>query len=123
MLLRILPVVMMVAVAAASASPQVDVTGEYTSNWDDVRLVQEGVYVRGTYVCCGGGTIEGRIYRGRVLRYHWRQPGSEGEGVWEIKGGRLEGTWGTGDSDRDGGRWDLERKPAIASSVLELAER
>jgi hypothetical protein len=115
MLLRCLPVVMMFAVAA-SAAPQVDVTGDYASNWDDVRLVQEGSYVHGTYVCCGGGTIEGRIYEGRVIRYHWKQPAAEGEGVWEIMpSGRLEGTWGSGQSDDDGGRWDLERKKALAN--------
>ena len=116
MLLRILPVVMMVAVAAASAgTPQVDVAGDYASNYDEVQLVQQGDYVHGTYVCCGGGTIEGRIYQGRVIRYHWKQAGSEGEGFWEIKGGRLEGTWGIGESDSDGGRWDLERKSALAN--------
>lgn len=116
MLLRILPLVMMVATAASAGTSQVSVTGEYTSNWGDVRLVQEGSYVRGTYVCCGGGTIEGRVSQ-RVLRYHWRQPGGEGRGVWEIEGGRLLGTWGVGDSESDGGRWDLERKAAIASSA------
>ena len=118
MLLRLVPVVMMVAVAAAAsatAAPQLDITGDYASNWDDVHLVQEGRYVRGTYVCCGGGTIEGRIYEGRVIRYHWKQAGSEGEGIWEIHGARLEGTWGTGQSDDDGGRWDLEKKSALAN--------
>jgi hypothetical protein len=117
MLLRVLPVVMMVAVAAANAgTAQVDVAGEYTSNWEDVTLVQEGNYVHGTYVCCGGGTIDGRIYEGRVIRYHWKQAGgAEGEGVWEIAGDRLEGTWGTNQSDDDGGRWDLVRKSSLAN--------
>lgn len=116
MLLRCLPLVMMVAISAASASSQVDVGGEYASNWDDVRLVQQGSYVHGTYVCCGGGTIEGRIYEGRVVRYHWKQAGGgEGEGVWEIDGSRLEGTWGSGQSDDDGGRWDLEKKSTLAN--------
>jgi hypothetical protein len=115
MLLRVLPVLMFVAVAAAD--PQaVDVSGTYDSNWDGVTLVQDGRYVHGTYVCCGGGTIEGRIYDGRVIRYHWKQSGGEGEGVWEIVApGRLEGTWGSGQSDDDGGRWDLVRKAAIVN--------
>ena len=116
MWLRVLPVLMMVAVAAAS--PQaVDVSGRYESNWDTVTLVQDGKYVHGTYVCCGGGTIDGRIYEGRVIRYHWKQPnGGEGEGVWDIIApDRLEGTWGTGQSDDDGGRWDLVRTSAIAN--------
>ena len=102
---------------SVSASSQVDVSGVYASNWEDVTLVQEGRYVHGTYVCCGGGTIEGRIYEGRVIRYHWKQAsGSEGEGVWEIVApGRLEGTWGSGQSDDGGGRWDLVRQSAIAN--------
>jgi len=99
MLLRCMPLVMMVAVAAATAgTPSVDVTGEYTSNYDDVRLVQHG------------------NYESHVIRYHWKQSGSEGEGVWEIKDSEhLEGTWGTGQSDSDGGDWNLERKHALVN--------
>src|SRR5690242_19600491 len=118
MLLRLLPLCLMVTVTAASgAAPSVDVAGTYASNWDDVQLVQEGVYIHGTYVCCGGGTIEGRLYENRVIRYHWKQAGgAEGEGVWEIVApDRLAGTWGSGQSDDDGGRWDLERKSSLAN--------
>jgi hypothetical protein len=115
MLLRVLPVMMMAAVAAANPTSSADVTGDYASNWDDVRLVQQGSYVHGTYVCCGGGTIDGRIYEGRVIRYHWKQAGAEGEGIWDITGDRLEGTWGTGQSDGDGGRWELVRESALAN--------
>ena len=118
MVLRVVPLVVVLALAAvAVASPQVDVTGDWSSNWDDVKLRREGNYVHGTYVCCGGGTIEGRIYEGHTIRYHWKQPnGGEGEGVWEIvSSSRLEGTWGSGQSDDDGGRWDLERKPSLAN--------
>lgn len=100
--------------AAAFAGAQ-SVSGAYHSNWNDVRLVQDGDRVRGTYVCCGGGTIEGRIIEGRVLRYRWKQPGGEGLGVWMIEGDRLRGTWGWNGDDDDGGRWDLVRTgPEIA---------
>jgi hypothetical protein len=114
-MLRVLPVLMIVAVAVANAGSSADVSGQYESNWDGVRLVQEGRDIHGTYVCCGGGTIEGRIYEGRVIRYHWSQPNAQGEGVWEAIGDRLEGTWGTGQSDDDGGRWDLVRKSGLAN--------
>jgi hypothetical protein len=98
-------------VGANATSTSADVTGDYASNWDDVKLVREGSHVHGTYVCCGGGTIEGKIYQGRIIRYHWKQPGGEGEGIWEIVApDRIEGTWGSGQSDNDGGRWDLQRK-------------
>jgi hypothetical protein len=115
--LRILPLLLVFSVAAAG-TPQrlpVSITGDYTSNWDDVRLVQEGTRVHGTYVCCGGGTIEGRIIEGRVIRYHWRSGGGEGEGTWTITpSGRLEGTWGSGTSADDGGDWTLDPKRQLA---------
>ena len=116
MLLRLLPIVMLLVAFPAAAGTQSNVSGDYASNWEDVKLVQEGNWVHGTYVCCGGGTIEGKIYDGRVIRYHWKQSGGEGEGVWEIMpNGRLEGTWGSGTSDDDGGRWDLQLKSALAN--------
>lgn len=101
-------------VATAAGKPT-SVSGRYDSNWDEVTLSQDGNRVHGTYVCCGGGTIEGRIIEGRVLRYRWTQPGGRGTGVWTIENGRLVGTWGWNDDDDDGGRWDLDRKsPRIA---------
>jgi hypothetical protein len=100
---------------AQASGTKLDVTGSYHSNWDDVHLVQQGNRVHGTYVCCGGGTIEGTI-RGRILRYHWESPaGGSGNGVWLIESSRLEGTWGSGQSERDGGRWDLWRFDEIAN--------
>jgi hypothetical protein len=97
------------AFATERRSQQVNITGSYSSNWDDVRLVQDGDRVQGTYVCCGGGTIEGRIIEGRTLRYVWRQPSGWGLGVWKIDSKHLDGTWGTGQNEANGGRWDLER--------------
>lgn len=115
--MKLVVALLLVFTVASASAPRIDVTGEYASNWDDVRLVQRGMDIHGTYVCCGGGTIEGRIYEGRVIRYQWKQPnGGEGEGVWEIlPSGRLEGTWGSGGDDSHGGRWDLTPKSAIAN--------
>jgi hypothetical protein len=96
---------------------QLRITGTYHSNYDDVTLSQDGNRVYGTYVCCGGGTIEGKIIEGRAIRYVWRQPSGWGMGMWKIGKGSLEGTWGTNQSETDGGRWDLQRvtsKPQIA---------
>jgi hypothetical protein len=99
---------------AAAAGNQRSISGRYKSNWDEVLLVQDGDRVRGTYVCCGGGTIDGRIIEGRTLRYRWKQPDGHGVGVWTIDGDQLRGTWGWHRSD-DGGRWDLVRtSPQIA---------
>ena len=80
----------------AAAVPMQNVTGAYHSNWDDVRLVQHGTQISGSYVCCGGGTIHGTI-DGNVIHYRWRQPGGEGHGVWVIEPpDHLSGTWGAG---------------------------
>ena len=103
--------------AAADSHTQIDVTGRYHSNWDDVRLVQNGDRVSGTYVCCGGGTIEGRIIEGRTLRYRWTQPGGQGLGIWDVAANRLDGTWGSGKNDHDGGRWDLTRVQTQSASI------
>lgn len=105
MRLLALSVVAVASVAAAQGAPVV-VTGQYTSNYDAVTLIQLGDRVTGTYKCCGGGTIEGQI-DGRTLRYRWKQPGSWGSGVWVISPGRLEGTWGQNADEKSGGRWDL----------------
>lgn len=118
-LARVLPVVLVALaplvapLARASSTPPIDVSGPYASNWDDVQLAQRGRHITGSYVCCGGGVIEGTI-EGRTIRYHWKQPGGEGRGVWTVEDGRLLGTWGWGTDDDDGGRWDLTLAPQLA---------
>jgi hypothetical protein len=94
---------------AFAVGPNDTVTGSYHSNYDDVKLFQDGNRIRGTYVCCGGGTIEGKIIEGRTIKYVWRQPSGWGRGVWTIESGHLGGTWGTADNETDGGSWDLKR--------------
>lgn len=113
MLRAVLAVSFTLPLLAAAATPRANVTGEYRSNWDDVRLVQDGARVYGSYVCCGGGSIEGRI-EGRTIRYRWANPGATGLGVWHVDGNRLRGTWGTGQDDDNGGRWDLVRRAQLA---------
>lgn len=101
-------------VALASPRLRIDLSGTYTSNYGEVRLVHDGARVRGTYACCGGGTLDGRVTDERVIRYRWAQPGTSGYGVWTIGRGTLTGTWGTGTSEDDGGRWDLARATELA---------
>ncbi len=97
---------LVIASAAAADAPPVNVTGQYSSNYEAVTLVQIGDRITGTYKCCGGGTIEGQL-DGRTIHYRWKQPGSGGSGVWQVSPGRLEGTWGQGQDEKSGGRWDL----------------
>jgi hypothetical protein len=96
--------------------PVIDVTGTYTGTYGEVRLSQHGTHIEGDYVCCGGGTIEGRIV-GRVIKFHWAQSdGADGDGEWRvITTTTLEGTWGSGESADDGGTWNLERSDSIAN--------
>jgi hypothetical protein len=120
-----LPIVLTFSVAAASSPKRaiVNVTGTYSSNWNDVSLVQEGTSVRGTYVCCGGGTIDGRVIEGSIIRYTWRQPGGHGEGVWRVtKSRRLDGTWGLRQSDNDGGPWTLVPKRSSDPNGGQIAQ-
>jgi hypothetical protein len=95
-----------------ASGPRVNVTGDYTSNWDEVHLVQDGDRITGTYVCCGGGTLKGRIIEGRIIKFEWDEPrgAGHGAGIWTIKGNTLEGSWGHGQSNNDGGPWTLVRK-------------
>lgn len=86
------------------------VTGTYQSNYGDVHLFQDGARVTGWYRCCGGGTIEGTIV-GRSLMFEWREPARAGRGVWTLqRPGRLDGSWGWGARDDDGGTWTLARE-------------
>jgi len=107
--LAVVAVAYLLAVAPLvfATTSQVNISGSYRSSWGDVRLSQDGNRVDGTYVCCGGGTIEGRIIEDRTIRYLWRQPGGWGQGVWTIGAGKLDGTWGVQHHESDGGRWDL----------------
>lgn len=107
--------VTLAGVAVSDRAKPPFVGGHYKSNWDEVTLQQKGDHVTGTYVCCGGGTIEGRIIEHRVIKFVWRQPGGSGRGVWTIGPDRLDGTWGAQDSESSGGRWDLAKdRPAVA---------
>jgi hypothetical protein len=114
-ILVLAPLAVTTTAPATAKRVRTDVTGVFRSNWDEVQLRQRGDVVTGTYVCCGGGTIEGRIVEGRVVRYRWKQPGAEGRGVWTIEDpDRLQGTWGVGHDEVSGGRWDLQRGREIA---------
>lgn len=113
--MRLASLVALLSIAAVS--PRADVAGDYTSNWDEIHLVQKGDHITGTYVCCGGGTIEGRIVGNQVISFEWYEPrgAGHGRGEWQIRGNRLDGTWGHGQSATDGGPWNLERKNVLAN--------
>ena len=82
-----------------------NVSGVYSSPYGTVNLRQVGNRIAGSYP--GGGTLEGRVFNGRIV-FKWSEPAGTGSGVWMIRRGRLEGSWGWNASSYDGGRWDLK---------------
>ena len=105
-ILLVLTLVVTMGGVAAADGPSVNVSGHYSSNWGDVDLSQSGDQVSGSYACCGGGTISGRI-ENQVIHFTWRQPDGNGRGVWTISQSQLDGTWGKDTQESGGGRWDL----------------
>ena len=100
-------------VAASQPKPRVSstlVNGAWDSNWNTVQLSLDGSRVTGTYVCCGGGTIDGDL-RGTTITYRWHEPNGagSGRGVWRLRDGAWVGTWGFADSADNGGEWILTR--------------
>ena len=96
-------------------SEKAQISGTYDSIWGPVHLEQSGSRIVGTYECCGGGRIEG-VLRDGVIQYKWVQPDASGRGRWTVRkaGHKLVGRWGVGDSETDGGPWDLTRRAQIA---------
>src|SRR5688572_6374624 len=100
-----------------AADQTLRIAGTWDSSYGEVTLTQQGNRIKGVYPCCGGGTLEGRIIENRVVKFHWIEPhgAGEGEGIWRIKAGKLEGSWGRGQSETDGGTWNLWRPQQVAN--------
>lgn len=96
---------------AVAEQKTVVIAGTWDSTYGEVQLTQQGNRIKGVYPCCGGGTLEGRIIENRVVKFHWVEPqgAGEGDGIWHLRGGKLEGSWGRGQSETDGGTWNLWR--------------
>jgi hypothetical protein len=94
--------------------PTATVGGAYESPFGTVYLQQTGAQISGSFDCCGGGSIDGRMV-GNVVSYTWRQAnGAWGRGTWVASEGRLMGNWGWEGSDYDGGPWDLSPRAVLA---------
>ncbi len=88
--------------------------GEFTDAGGTLEVVLElerrGDEVVGAYSFgLGVGRIRGRV-QGAALHYLWQYGADTGRGVLRAgEGGRLEGHWGRGGSDRDGGTAHMGR--------------
>jgi len=97
--------------SVAQARPHPTVSGKYTGDRGDATLVQDGTRVVGAFRA--DGEIDGEIESG-TLHVTWREHGAVGRALLFLAGnGELIGTWGSGDSDRDGGTWRLAPVRAV----------
>ena len=98
-----------------AAEPNGEVVISNTAGTIDVRGCDRNeVQVTGTFDCCGGGTIDGRMV-GAVITFTWRQAnGAWGRGIWTAAEGRITGNWGWDGGFADGGTWDLAPRPVMA---------
>ncbi len=86
--------------------------GNWDSTWGRMVLNQEGKHVHGTFTGYREGGVTGEL-DGDVWRFIWDQrvPRSHGHGYLQIStdGTHLEGRWGYGKDDLEGGRWAGDR--------------
>jgi hypothetical protein len=76
----------------------------------DVVLERNGENVAGTFSYGAGyGRMDGRASPNRLL-YRWILGADKGAGVMTLQGGEYRGTWGTGDSETGGGRFELTKE-------------
>lgn len=96
----------------------------YSSEFGDMRLVQDDQRVTGTYEDPRGpdhnGRFEGRV-EGDVLWMDWIKPGNTVAAVFPMRGSmwaritvkdgitRVEGEWGYDENHSNGGSWSAEK--------------
>ncbi|RPI76591.1 MAG: OmpA family protein [Desulfobacteraceae bacterium] len=76
-------------------APKVDVAGIYQTNYESMRIDQDGTKVLGCYDY-GKGELSGSL-NGRVMQFEWRQEEDKRSGtaimVLSLKGDALNGFW------------------------------
>ena len=111
------------AVQAGPPIPGVSLSGTwYSTEFGDIKLVQSGLQITGTYEDRRGpdhnGNFRGTI-QGDLLRLVWVKPGNVMAAI-EPRRGRawlriardgknLSGRWGFDESEDDGGVWNAEK--------------
>ena len=103
-----------------ATDPGCDISGTWKTNWGNITLsdglcTPEGMEITGSYIKENQGTFQGTL-TGPVLTGVWSEP--------EVKTGEdsgrftfffrndccaFTGTWGTGESDTNGGEWSGNR--------------
>jgi len=94
----------------------------YSREFGHLKLVQDGTLLTGTYEDPRGvdhnGTLRGTI-QNDLVRIDWVKPGNPTAAIMPMRGRawlrilnggkRMEGRWGYGKSDDDGGPWNAEK--------------
>jgi hypothetical protein len=96
-----------VVLFASAVFAQNSFTGTYKMDNGEMKLVQKGNKVTGSYKGKDTGKIEGTVANGR-LKYRWVQPnGEKGRGYFNLSpdGKSIFGLWGNGESETNGGEW------------------
>lgn len=114
----------MLFVAATIMAAKMSFSGTWKTNWGDVVLEQKGNLVTGTFSGKYSGTIKGKSKAYR-LDFTWEDDkGNSGKGYFELvhdgKRINLEGKFGYGDSNDDGGNWTGYREGG--SSMEDVSE-
>lgn len=87
--------------------------GTWETNWGKLVIspAKEEGKLSGTYSGEFTGTIEGHVKKEK-FHFTWKQPNGEwGSGVFKIsEEGELMGTWGSAESETNGGPWTGTKK-------------
>ncbi len=89
--------------------------GTWETDWGELVFVTQTDGVAVGHYAWGSPPQKGRLagtIDGDTLRFTWTEGGSFGRGVFVMTGDRsyFVGTWGTADSDSDGGAWSGRRR-------------
>jgi hypothetical protein len=92
---------------SAVAPPAVTFAGTYRAAWGDTVFTQSGSAVNATYP---GGTLSCAA-KESALDCSWKEGSASGKALLTRSAdGTIEGTWGNGESVKDGGKWTFTPK-------------
>ena len=92
---------------SAVVAPAVTFSGTYRAAWGDTVFTQSGSAVNASYP---GGTLSCSA-KESTLDCSWKEGGASGKALLTRSAdGAIEGTWGNGESVKDGGKWSFTPK-------------
>src|SRR5262245_46482633 len=87
---------------SAALAPAVTFSGTYRAAWGDTVFTQSGSAVNASYT---GGALSCTA-KESTLDCTWKEGAASGKALLTRSAdGTIEGTWGNGESSKDGGKW------------------